>query len=581
MLEEVPRVSAISSRVRSIDGPCLRKCVRLVAFTLVSYLWFWLTLGSPEWHSASLPQLYVLCLLPCLSVWLIIVRYPVPPFAPVAIVILTALAALPVPLFPYSNDEAFYLAKSFWAARGEYFIDPVMGIPTGYPALYHIVTGVLSRVTGLDHVAIGQFSLVAAFLSLLAICWLAWKKHLGSAHATMSLWIMGLGLYGKEWSAHLLSGSAAFSMPFALGGWIHLALTGRRASNAILGCILIAVAIALWPPHIFAAIGVLIVSLLWKDWFRLRLYLGMGSILGFASSIGVRSLSGAEVSMDVLQKWPESIPQFITGRLLALVTFGSDAHGWTVIMAACTITLFFGYLVAFGWKTQKQQAMVFELGRIGTGLFSGVFLALILLRHTSYANRLLFVTAAMLAPVAAAGALQISTSFPDSVRRFGKYLFAWLCGLWLIPTMLAVAMTAQQWYEWSTHTRPATNFLNQSCRPKDRIWAETEDFCHVALGQVPVFGVLGHPDPTYFSAPPTSAAYFGSSYYRLLGSASLTDWLETAREVDIRWVVLRRDRTPPLSWMLELALSYTPAFENEVWAIYDVSKMASIRRLGH
>lgn len=392
----------------------------------------------------------------------------------------------------------------------------------------------------------------------------------------MSLWILSLGLCSKEWSAHLLSGLAVFSLPFALGGWLCLALDGMKTPRAILGGILVAVASALWPPHLFAAAGVLIVSLLWRNWLRMRLILGVASLLGFSVGLYLRRVSGAEESIAVFQKWPDSIPQFIGQRLLAIASFGSDAHGWFVIIAAVAITTVLIFLVALGWRARKQQAMIIELGRFAVGLFLGVLLAAVFLRLTSYANRLLFVTAIMLAPVAAVGVRQFLALRAVCARRYLRFLFAGLYGLWLVPSMLAVAVTGQQWHEWNTHGRPTTNFLSENCSPKDRIWAETEDYCQIALGQAPVFGLLGHPDPTYFSPPSKSAEYLGSAYYRLLESPSVRDCLDAASEVKIKWIVLRRQRTPLLPWMEKLGSSHAPAFANEEWLIYDVSSETTI-----
>lgn len=135
---------------------------RFVVLDIVSFIWYHYTFVFQEWYSNNLAILYALCLMPGGVAWGLGLAQAQPKFAPTAIVIMSALAALPVPLFPYSNDEAFYLAKSFWAAQGENFFDPVMGVPTGYPALFHIASGALSRATGLSHVAIGQYSLITA-----------------------------------------------------------------------------------------------------------------------------------------------------------------------------------------------------------------------------------------------------------------------------------------------------------------------------------------------------------------------------------------------------------------------------------
>ncbi len=65
-----------------------------------------------------------------------------------AILYISPLATIPVPVGKNFPDVDFHAAKVLYCSTGHFFNDPVTSYPTIYPPAYHIIVGTIMRLSG-------------------------------------------------------------------------------------------------------------------------------------------------------------------------------------------------------------------------------------------------------------------------------------------------------------------------------------------------------------------------------------------------------------------------------------------------
>lgn len=538
----------------TIPSPPIRRVdiAAVLLLGILSYFWFrWIF--NPTTASAGEPIRLFLYGLPFIvaAVTLALWRGR---FAPIAVVSLALVLAQRILLYSNTADLAFYAGKTLWAARGEASIDPVLGVATGYPPVFFVIWGWLSRLAGAEPLVLLRWATVWNLVGLWVVLRWYGGRLAGKERAVTVFWVAALALFAKEIAGYLFASPACFSMPLALAGWWSWA-TARRWPEVIIGAILLGVAIIIWPTHLFGALGVGLVM----GWRRIkdpRAWVFAAAILFAAIAVWLlRPGHASEDSWSGLRLIPPDPLNFIWARLVAIVTLGTDANGALVALAGFLLVVLLVVMAKSGSRAGGAAALVRPLWQLSLGLAVGAVLAAYFMIQPAHAIRVAFLAAVVTVPLAARGLDDVRRRFPGVLARRA----VWIAGLglvWLLPFLAAVSVSTQREHLWTRYDRVISDRLKAVCIPGERVWASPEVFCRIVLGRMPVYGFLAHRWPLYYSAPQPAADSLAAVYYELAAVGPSDSVAATLRGHGVDWVIIDRvaDSALPLARTSAIAL---------------------------
>jgi len=178
-----------------------------------------------------------------------------------ALVISGTILAMEFPIGFYSPDVSYHTAKILRASKGEFFIDPFVGIPTIYPSLFHFCFGLLKRFLGFDSFQIVRLIILFNFIGLFVAFFYCARAFFNSAEET-SLCVLSLPLIFYAPTGHyvLLAQPSNFSVVFLVFGIgaLYRYFMSPRLIYLILGGSLLSLAVNIWWINIFVVFPMLL-----------------------------------------------------------------------------------------------------------------------------------------------------------------------------------------------------------------------------------------------------------------------------------------------------------------------------------
>jgi len=546
-----------------------------LAFGIISYCWLEPFYGAQGGDVGSKFGLVVVGL-PAIACGLCLVallrRHR---FLPVAAAALAMLAALPVTLYPFSNDVAFYAGKTLWASLGSPWIDPVIGVPTGYPPVFHTIWGQVMRLTGESAMEALRWASIWDLLALWIICRTAWKSMLRAEETETALFVLGLSFFFKEQTGYLFASAACFSMPFAIWGWWVWSQESSMVKS-LSGALSLGASIILWPAHIFCVCGIALVTRR-QALLAPRTWAYTASVVAAAGITWLlRATSTIGESWSGLTLVPDDLMRFLAGRVLAIATLGSDAHGPIVTAGALLINAALVFLAVLCSRSGLHARMVGTLWRTCIGLFVGSLLAAWFMIQAAFAIRLAFLAAVMIVPIAGIGLEYLISTWACRVRTHVASACRLAMGaVWLVPILVGTSVTSYSYRVWDARMRPATEYLQTHAADGQRVWATPETFCWIVLGRAPLLGFLAHDWPLYYGAPVDRAEAFAAAYTQLYENSDPDRCFDVLAQAGVDWVVLDslKDQAAPL-YSAVTASTVRPVHAVSGVFVYDVSASA-------
>jgi hypothetical protein len=538
----------------------------LIALTGLSYAIYSRLFDAAVLRSTS--SLFLYGMIPVLAALAVAIWFE-GSFLPVVATAAAIFLALPVTLYAYSPDVSFYAGKTLWAARGEPFVDPAMGIPTGYPPIFHIVTGFLVRVFETSPFRLLRYVSVWDLIGTAAVMWTYARRNLDKAGSWAVLWLLSLALITKEMGFNFFASAACASMPLALAGWLLWADNGYLRETGF-GALSLGLAILIWPAHLFSVLGVALVS----GWRHIRdrrawLYM-LAAILAIVADWLVRRSANTQESWTGLQLLPHGIGTFIVSRLIGLATLGSDTHGLLVaLIGVATLVLLIALALA-GIRVEHLHERLRNLGPLAMGLGFGAFMSTWLMIQPSYGIRLAFLAAAALVPLASAGVDRLRTLRLPSIIASRPAWVATLGLLWLAPLVAGATYTARSQARYVERDAPTTQWLAVHTQPGERVWATSFNLRRTVLGSLPLYGFLAHEWPDYYGAPRERAARLAGAYRSIARFDSSDDCKSRLKQLGVDWVILAHPEDDTLTLAAALSEQLTPAFHDQFQTVYQI-----------
>jgi len=515
---------------------------------LFAVVWYYYLLDPNSQIAESRWVLFSLGLVPtALAIIVSLVREQAR-FAPIAVVALAMPLALRTPFHPLSPDVAFHIGKTLWAAAGNPLIDPVMGVPSPYPAVLHIICGAVSRLSGIGAQTVLRLVTVLVLVTVWLVIWKVCGKTNGVSSAISGLFVASLTLFAKDISGILLASPATFSMPLAILAWYLLVTPTRRVGTGV-GAASLALAIVIWPTHLFSVLGVALVDApRRRRQAKLHLY-GLAVLVAVLVNLAIRTLvprcelwAGLRDQLTI----PDTIG--IKG-LIAFISLGTDNYGGIPTAAGVALMAVFAFWACRGWLENRRNEGMLACGRLGVGLLLGALVSPFFLPLLAHMIRLQFVALIFFLPLATAG----FESFTPPVLgpNWFRARRIWVAGLslvWLVPFLAAAGATTERQHQWLKRASRVTEYLNAHSTPGDRIWATPETFRWVALGKTHLFGFLAHNWPMYFTPPRDAAREYGEAYLRILNTSSADSAHAELVQHGVDWIVIDQSSPERPKW---------------------------------
>jgi hypothetical protein len=530
---------------------------------------------------------FILCISPLLYFWL--KRKIREGFiAPIlvlclAILYISALTTMPVPVGRDSPDIAFHAAKVLYSSTGHFFNDPITSFPSIYPSVYHILLGWIMRLSGSHDSSylLSRFHilmLTALFMSVYLFATCLFNSRVGLL-ASLS--------FGGIFMLPVL-GYMFIPMPFHLGlvmiinsaTLIYLALQGKRRYLYPAG-LLAGLAVTVWPAFLPVALALVVVFYYapdkklrrWVDclkfslpflvfpiivWLPQYLLLSKYDLLG-SKSVGLfKTIPGLTWFLNLLVKFIffgglEYQPQWVTAL------FG--------INYIIFITLAFLGLRSFRKKDLWKKRF--------WGMSLILMLAVIILVHYSfgptYSCRVQLVFSIPLITVSAYYLVgQLNKKHRILSISFIVWLVVLTCG-WNVYNVNKLVQETKDGYEmWEKYCPGALQFIQSNTADADYIFATKETYRFVVLGKLLRFNLVAHRDGTYYSLNPGLSEKMLNHYNAILSSNDFGLIKKILNHYAIRYILIHKGEEASYPGLRQLLENCRPAYQDDVFTVLEL-----------
>jgi hypothetical protein len=469
-----------------------------------------------------------------------------------AILFISPLTTIKVPIWYASADIAFHAAKVLNSSNGYLFHDPITSYPSIYPSVYHIILGGVMHLSDLDN---GFYLLsrshMLMFIALFLSVYLFVNHLFNSRIALVSVFFLGAIFDMPSQS------SMFYPTPFFMGltvmvnslTLVYLAVQGKRWCLFPAG-VLTGLAVTIWPAFLpVAAVLALVVFFAPGNKYRRPIdpvkfalpFLGtvaalwMPQYLLLAKHYLLGHHSIARVKGIAHLGW---LPDFVSRFILL---GGIDPNQlWVTVLSGIGYVILIGTGVLGFRCLRKEKPGKKRFLKMHLLLMLAVLILVDFVLGSAYSRRVQLLFSIPLASLAAYYLI-------GQLKRKRKILsvipIAWLialaCGWNLYNLNDSVQKTKQGYEVWEQRATGVLRFIESNTRYGEYIFATPWTYRFVVLGNLIRGNLLAHRDGgTYYSLNPGLSERMLNDYHEILNSYNFSLTKRALSFYNIRYVLM-------------------------------------------
>lgn len=497
-----------------------------------------------------------------------------------AILYVSALATIPVPVGLNFPDVDFHAAKILYSSTGHFFKDPVTSYPSIYPSVYHILIGSIMRVVGSDNswLVLSRFHilmLMALFLSVYLLANSLFNPRVG----LLSVLFFG-GVFDMPNSTGMF-----FPTPFLLGllviinsvTLVYQTVQGKRWCLYPAG-LAAGLAVAIWPAFLPVLFVLLLAIFFVPDKRFRRLMDPLKFLLAFLVVplivwvpqyllLSRHHLMGHH-TIGRFKGIPEPawFLDFVS-RFVLLGGFDRHHHWVTVLFSITYVILITGAVLGFRSLSKRHL-----LKRRFLGLFFVSMLTALPIVHYvfsfAYSRRVQVLFSTLVAVVAA---YYLVAQLSGKYRLWGMVLIVWIAGFatgWNIHMAHRHVLDTKNSYDsWKKYATGALEFVESNTAFGDYIFATQNTYRFVLIGNLVRFNLVAHREGGYYSLNPELSKKMANHYNAILRSNDIALIRKILDLYGIRYILIQEGEQGVYPGLRELFENCTPAYQDGYYTV--------------
>lgn len=460
-------------------------------------------------------------------------------------------------LYLGTPDIQYIMGKVLWVMQGELYTDPVTGIVTFHPPIYHLLLSIPARL-GIDIESILYFM---SMLNVAAICLTIFlaanritNRKMAFITALMTPFIVNFMGFGYIFLASAFN----FSVPIFLLGLWHYFKPKAEPRNLIYASVLWGIAFIISPVYLFLIGFTLLYELIIRRDFKRFAYLTVPlliTLIPFYIQAYVVYRSGM-TDATTFALW-RGVPDWEWLRLLILFTLSPVMNEFSLWVLPVAALLLFGIYILSRARPLPAFPIIAAAAYIFTAycfshqyatrmyFFLSIFLIAYIVNYLLARIRVKAVAWAIIAVIFGSG---VYSHFEITHKLY--------------------TLQDQRLPPYRIMRASLTSGLKNLIKPGDTILATEETYRFFILPVFPVHGLIAYKSGEYFQLGKKAADKILNDYNRLIGAGDISLVNSICDAYDINTCVIRFTSEMDMPGYKAIAQNWTPVFEDRYCRIY-------------